>query len=110
MTIRQAASALQVEWNGKDVLFTGVSTDSRTVKKGDLFIALSGKNFDGGEFVASAVKQGAVAAIVNETTAFKSLNSEVPVLSVNNTLKSLGQLAAFWRDQIASNRNNGKQW
>ncbi|MFZ1853267.1 MAG: UDP-N-acetylmuramoyl-tripeptide--D-alanyl-D-alanine ligase [Nitrosomonas sp.] len=113
MTIRQAASALHVGWNGKDVLFTGVSTDSRTVKKGDLFIALSGKNFDGGEFVASAVKQGAVGAIVNETTAFKSLNSEVPVLSVNNTLKSLGQLAAFWRDQfklsvIGITGSNGK--
>lgn len=43
MTVKQAAAALQIDWFEKDVSFTGVSTDSRTLKSGDLFIALSGK-------------------------------------------------------------------
>lgn len=112
-TIRQIASVLQSEWSGEDLLLTGVSTDSRTLKKGDLFIALSGKNFDGGEFVANAAKQGAAAAIVNETVAIKALDVNIPVLPVKNTLKSLGQLAAFWRDQfklpvIGLTGSNGK--
>src|SRR5437762_560889 len=45
---------------------TGVSTDSRTVRPGDCFIALAGEKFDGHEFVAEVVKKGAVAVVVNE--------------------------------------------
>ena len=61
-----AARVLHAEWCGEDVLFTGVSTDSRSVKSGDLFIALSGKNFDGHKFVTQAKDRGAVAAMVNQ--------------------------------------------
>jgi len=113
LRIQQVAAVLHTEWNGKDVLLTGVSTDSRTLRKGDLFIALSGKNFDGGEFVSNAAKQGAAAAIVNENVAIDELNVNIPVLFVKNTLKSLGQLAVFWRNQfklpvIGLTGSNGK--
>ena len=47
MMAQEVARVLHAKWHGEDVLFTGVSTDSRTVKRGDLFVALSGKNFDG---------------------------------------------------------------
>lgn len=66
MMAQAAALMLDAEWCGEDVLFTGVSTDSRSVKSGDLFIALSGKNFDGNKFVSQAKDRGAVAAMVNQ--------------------------------------------
>lgn len=64
MTIREAAQVLNAGWSGEDVLFTGVSTDSRTLKPGDLFVALTGERFDGNRFVASAKERGAVAAMI----------------------------------------------
>lgn len=105
MTIKQAAAALQIDWLEKDVSFTGVSTDSRTLKSGDLFIALSGKNFEGGKFVSNAIKQGAVAAIVNENVTLDQPTSDVPILKVKDTRYSLGQLAAFWRNQFTLPRS-----
>ncbi len=47
MTLHEAARAVQSEWTGSDVLFTSVSTDTRTLQPGSLFIALSGEHFDG---------------------------------------------------------------
>ena len=47
MTVKEAAEVLHADWSGKDVLFTGVSTDSRTLREGDLFVALTGERFDG---------------------------------------------------------------
>ena len=113
MTVKQAAAALQIDWFEKDVFFTGVSTDSRTLKSGDLFIALSGKNFEGGKFVSNAIKQGAVAAIVNKNVTLDQPASNVPILKVKDTRCSLGQLAAFWRNQfklpvIGITGSNGK--
>ena len=49
----------------KGISFSGVSTDSRTIKKGELFIALKGPNFDGSRFVDAAIKKGAAGAIVS---------------------------------------------
>ena len=71
MMIQAAACALHAEWCGEDVLFTGVSTDSRSVKNGDLFIALRGKNFDGHKFVAEAKDRGAVAAMVDSRVRYQ---------------------------------------
>lgn len=47
----------------KDILFKGISTDSRTVKRGELFIPLNGPNFDGHDFIAAALKKGAAGAL-----------------------------------------------
>ena len=65
MLLSQAAQALHARMEGADVRFTAVSTDTRTIRPGDLFIALKGENFDGAKFVADALKAGAVAAVVN---------------------------------------------
>ncbi|GKS68128.1 UDP-N-acetylmuramoyl-tripeptide--D-alanyl-D-alanine ligase [Nitrosomonas sp. PY1] len=113
MTIKQAAAVLRLDWLERDVFFTGISTDSRTSKSGDLFIALSGKNFEGGKFVSNAIKQGAVAAIINENVTLDQPVSNIPILKVKDTRCSLGQLAAFWRDQfklpvIGITGSNGK--
>jgi UDP-N-acetylmuramoyl-tripeptide--D-alanyl-D-alanine ligase len=114
MMAQTAARVLHAEWCGEDVLFTGVSTDSRSVKSGDLFIALSGKNFDGHKFVAQAKDRGAVAAMVNqESDISKNQDSKIPMIIVKDTLLGLGRLAAYWRGcfdipLIAVTGSNGK--
>jgi len=74
----------------------GVSTDSRTVKKGQLFIALSGDNFNGNTFVRTALEKGALHAI-SDSSEFKS-NAQVTV--VENTLTTLQELATYHREQL----------
>ncbi len=116
MQLSQAAAALQARQTGVDVRFSAVSTDTRTIAPGDLFIALKGENFDGSKFVAEALKAGAVAAVVNAASReqlAQSLNPESSILYVEDTRIALGQLAAHWRKQfdiplIAITGSNGK--
>jgi len=74
----------------------GVSTDTRTLKRNDLFVALRGPNFDGHEFLGHAVRSGAVACLSEEPVA----GSEVPVVFVEDSLKALGDLAAAVRREF----------
>jgi len=113
MMAQEVARVLHAKWRGEDVLLTGVSTDSRTVKRGDLFVALSGKNFDGHKFVDRAKEKGAVAAMVSQESDIKSQDSEVPMILVKDTRLGLGQLAAYWRGRfviplVAVTGSNGK--
>lgn len=66
-------------------MFTGVSTDSRTLHQGDLFVALSGDRFDGHRFVDAAQRQGAVAAMVKLEFDETALATEFPLMRVSNT-------------------------
>lgn len=113
MRIAEAAQVLHADWSGKDVLFTAVSTDSRTLKQGDVFIALTGENFDGSQFVGGAAEKGAVAAIVNQQADGRDLAIKIPLIRVKDTRLGLGQLAAYWRSRfslpvIAVTGSNGK--
>src|SRR5665213_3127267 len=113
MTIQNAARALGGEWCGDNMLFTGVSTDSRAVKRGDLFVALVGEKFDGHNFVAEAKKRGAAAAMVCRESWTKNQESVIPLIRVKNTRLGLGQLATHWRDHfnipvVAVTGSNGK--
>jgi len=112
MLLSQAAQVLGGKLIGHDALFTSVSSDSRAIDAGDLFIALQGENFDGAAFVASATQSGAVAALVN-TTSYRDVTSPCPLLLVEDTRLALGRLAAHWRTQlnipvIAVTGSNGK--
>ncbi|HXT73680.1 MAG TPA: Mur ligase domain-containing protein, partial [Candidatus Angelobacter sp.] len=77
----------------------GVSIDSRTVKPGELFVAIRGPRHDGHIFVAAALAQGAAAAVVD-----RSRVSEYPseiqgrLLAVNDTLRALQELARSYCD------------
>lgn len=73
----------------------GISTDSRSVAEGQLFVALVGEQFDGHEFVAGAIERGAAAVVVSRDIATPSAN--FPVFRVPDTLVALGQLATFHR-------------
>ena len=77
---------------------TRVATDTRTIKPGDIFLALSGDNFDGHDYIDTAIAQGAVAAIVSRPVATADANS-IPQLVVSDTRLALGKLAAYRRQQ-----------
>ncbi|MBW4553385.1 MAG: UDP-N-acetylmuramoyl-tripeptide--D-alanyl-D-alanine ligase [Aphanocapsa sp. GSE-SYN-MK-11-07L] len=74
---------------------TGISTDTRSLKPGQIFLALRGENFDGHRFVTSALAQGAIAAITDHPLA-----EEQPQLVVADTLVAYQQLGRWWRDQL----------
>lgn len=74
---------------------TGVSIDTRTLEKGDLFIALKGPNFDGHKFVKAAFEAGAVAAMVSEVPA--DIDDQSCLLMVNDTQVGLEDLGRFAR-------------
>jgi UDP-N-acetylmuramoyl-tripeptide--D-alanyl-D-alanine ligase len=88
---------------------TGVSVDSRTVAKGELFFAIRGERFDGHDFIDAALERGAVAAVVDGETA----PDERPLIYVNDTGAALRRLAAHHRGQrsvnvVAVTGSNGK--
>lgn len=101
ITVQQAATILQAEWNGPDARFIGVSTDSRTLTGGELFVALTGDKFDGSRFVHSAKLKGAVAAMVPLTADAVDLPQDFPLIRVKDTRLGLGRLAAQWRSRFA---------
>lgn len=112
MTVQQAAQVLNSEYTGGEISFSSVSTDSRTLQQGDLFIALSGKNFDGNRFVADAEQKGAVAAVIAQDSEYQ-IDSHIPLLAVRDPLLSLGQLGTHWRERftmpvIGITGSNGK--
>jgi UDP-N-acetylmuramoyl-tripeptide--D-alanyl-D-alanine ligase len=90
--LTQAAAWLGAERNGADVEFHGVSTDTRALAPGVLFIALRGPRFDGHDYAAAAGAAGAVALLVEH-----AVDSPLPQLIVRDTRLALGRLAAAWR-------------
>ena len=73
-----------------DVEITGITFDSRKVKKGDLFVALSGNNIDGAIFLFDAIHHGAVAAIIEGNRK----NVEIPIIKVQNARAALSEISA----------------
>ncbi|MBE3597667.1 MAG: UDP-N-acetylmuramoyl-tripeptide--D-alanyl-D-alanine ligase [Limnochordaceae bacterium] len=81
---------------------TGVSTDSRSVRPGDLFVALVGPRFDGHDFVGQAVERGAAAVMVNSRRAGALPPGEYAAVAVEETLEGLQRLAAWYRRRLAA--------
>ena len=73
---------------------SGITTDSRNVSEGQLFVALVGEKFDGHDFIQQCVEKGAAAVVVSRKLAG---DPGVPVFEVPDTLVALGQLASVWR-------------
>ena len=73
----------------------GVTTDSRTVKAGEIFVALVGENFDGHDFIDVATEKGAIALIVD-----RHVESNVPQFIVKDTLEAYQKIARWWRDRL----------
>ncbi len=100
MLLSQAAQVLGGRMIGRDVEFRAVSSDSRAIAAGDLFVALQGENFDGSQFVAMAAQGGAMAALVN-TASYRAAEAPCSLLLVEDTRLAMGQLAAYWRKQFS---------
>ncbi len=108
MSLSKAATAIESDLYGKDVVFKGCSTDSRTIEKDNLFIALKGEHFDGHKFIHDAEIKGA-SSLMLEQGEVKSL----PYIKVSDTRKAMGLLAKSWREEItiplvAITGSNGK--
>ncbi|HEY9532858.1 MAG TPA: Mur ligase domain-containing protein, partial [Burkholderiales bacterium] len=65
MTLAEAARVLGGRTSGRDLRFSGVSTDTRTLHAGDLFVALRGERFDGHDFLKAAAGANAAATMVD---------------------------------------------
>jgi UDP-N-acetylmuramoyl-tripeptide--D-alanyl-D-alanine ligase len=98
MELREAAALVGARVAGGDVAFDGVSTDSREVRAGQLFVALRGERFDGHQFLAQAAARGAAAAMIDRRHAGEP---PLPALVVEDTRRSLGDLARQWRLRFA---------
>lgn len=108
MGLREMSQAVGGELHGPDAMFTGVSTDTRTLEAGQLFVALSGPNFDGHAFIEQARSRHAAGALVERT-----VPTELPCVTVEDTRLGLGAMAGYWRDRfdcpiVAVTGSNGK--
>lgn len=83
-----------------DTAFTGLSIDSRTIKDGELFVALKGDTFDGHDFIEDALKIGG-GAIVNEDFKFDRYYKDKTIIIVKDTLKALQDLARYIRNSFS---------
>ena len=107
-TLSDTAKVLGAELSGDDAAFSAVSTDSRTLGAGALFVALHGPNFDGAEYVSAAASRGAVGALVD-----RKIATTLPQIVVPDTLRALQQLGTAWRNGfdipiVAVGGSNGK--
>lgn len=95
-----------------EIFFDGVTTDSRKVPAGSLFVGLKGEHFNGELFAKDAVNKGAIAVLVSKTANAKRLPESV-VLKVDDTLTAYQQIAGAWRNRfdipiVAVTGSNGK--
>jgi UDP-N-acetylmuramoyl-tripeptide--D-alanyl-D-alanine ligase len=93
---------------GADCSAKGVSTDSRSIAAGEIFVALVGPNFDGHDFISHAENRGAAAVIIS-----RDIVTTLPSIRVADTKVALGELGSAWRSQfdipvIAVTGSNGK--
>jgi UDP-N-acetylmuramoyl-tripeptide--D-alanyl-D-alanine ligase len=108
MPLNQAARLLECAPFEGDLVFTGITTDSRQIVPGMLFAALSGQTFDGHDYIQQAEDRGAVAVLVS-----RNVQTSLPQLQVVDVLAALGTLAGYWRGEcpakvVGITGSNGK--
>ena len=106
--LNDVAKVLGGTLTGGDAEITSVSTDTRTLQPGALFVALDGERFQGSDFLADAERSGAAAVLTRHPG-----SNTLPGLVVEDTTAALGQLAAHWRARfdipvIGVTGSNGK--
>lgn len=98
--------------NVQNIDFTGINTDSRSIKKGELFVALNGENFDGHNYCAKALEHGAAGVLVSH--AVQDVPHDAVVIETQDTLLAYQQIARAWRLKqtdlkvVAVTGSNGK--
>lgn len=107
-TIAQLSALLGVAPSNSaanDSMATGITTDTRCLKAGEVFLALRGETFDGHAFVKQAAARGAIAAIVDQRFSRDAWEADakehaLPLLQVVNTLQAYQAIAQWWRNQF----------
>lgn len=98
-TLDRIAAALADQAVGKlprgPAELNGITTDTRKIGKGNVFVALRGERFDGHDYLRDAVRDGASALVVSRAPLLDTLG--VPIFEVRDTLVALGALAHYWR-------------
>lgn len=111
LSLAEVAQVTGAEVNSDaEIFFEGVSTDSRKISAGELFVALKGENCNGESFAKDAFKKGAAAVLVSKTA--KRIPEGI-VLKVDDTLEAYRQIAGAWRNRfnipvVAVTGSNGK--
>lgn len=103
LTLQEIQNAVKGEiiLKGKSEKFTKVNTDTRSLKEGDIFIALKGERFDANEFIEEASNKGATLCIVNDVNFNKdNIKEETSIILVKNTYKALMDLAKYYREKL----------
>jgi UDP-N-acetylmuramoyl-tripeptide--D-alanyl-D-alanine ligase len=98
MSLAEAAAAVQGPLSGGDARFRGVSTDSRSLRAGELFVAIRGERYDGHGFLAMVKDRGAVGALVDARYAGPA---PLPAITVEDTRRGLGRLGRHWRARFS---------
>jgi UDP-N-acetylmuramoyl-tripeptide--D-alanyl-D-alanine ligase len=108
LTLNEISEILKAELVGTSVPISGLSIDTRTLSRGDIYLAIKGEQFDGHDFIAQAQQQGAGALIVS-----KKGDTDLPQLVVKDTRIALAELAGAIRNKLqlkvcAITGSNGK--
>ncbi|MBL8534447.1 MAG: UDP-N-acetylmuramoyl-tripeptide--D-alanyl-D-alanine ligase [Betaproteobacteria bacterium] len=96
--LSEPSASIGARHQGPDSRVLAVTTDSRAIRRGDLFVALKGERFDGHAFVDAALAAGAAGAVVSDPASVAT--HEAPLLVVPDTRIALGELGAWWRDRF----------
>ncbi len=95
--VAQLAGGECINCEEKDV--TCITTDTRSISEGCVFVALKGEKFDGHDFALEAVQNGAVAVLSHKSS--REFSKEIPLIKVDDTLKALAKLAGGYRDMLS---------
>ena len=98
--LSKIAKLLSLDLQGSDMNIHNLTIDSRDVKNGDFFVAIEGKKRDGHDYIQESINSGALAILCNDRFDVSKLS--VPYIVCQDTLKSLGELAAGYRKIIGS--------
>ena len=111
LSLAEVAQITGAEKNSDaEIFFEGVTTDSRKLNNGVLFVALKGENFNGEDFAETSLKKGAAAVLVSKNF---NKNLDGVILKVEDTLTAYRQIAGAWRNRfdipiVAVTGSNGK--
>lgn len=97
LTLSELSQAVNGKLLGESTTIMSISTDSRALKAGDVFLALKGPNFDGHKFLTQASEQGCSAVIVQQPQA----NLDIAQIVVQDTHQALGEIAAYVKAKVA---------
>ncbi|WP_033543545.1 UDP-N-acetylmuramoyl-tripeptide--D-alanyl-D-alanine ligase [Planococcus sp. CAU13] len=98
--IEQVAKWLDIRTNLKDIDITGVSINTRTLQKGDLFVPFRGEKVNGHKYVRHAIEAGAAAALWQRDE--PSPPDDLPLLIVDDCQKALQEMARAYRDELST--------